>query len=140
MLCIRKGTLALPGRCANSEAWRSDGRVVPWRDGWGIAGSFSGIVFPLPIDPYDLEAVGIKHKLKQSVGLTNFSIRVIEEVEYLSTPEDVLIKKCFGQNEKLKAYVWSECLDQVERIFREHATDKGLRVINYHHLVIAKMG
>jgi hypothetical protein len=31
-------------------------------------------------------------KFNDSVGLTDFHIEVIEEIEYLSKPEDILIK------------------------------------------------
>lgn len=44
-------------------------------------------------------------------------MQFIEEVEYLSSPEDVLIHKCFGQSEKLKEIVWRECLRDVEEMF-----------------------
>lgn len=67
-----------------------------------------------------------------------FTIQVIEEIEYLEAPEDVLIKKCYGQKESVKDYVWKVCLKGVETIFRRYCTDKGLKVINYHHIVIAR--
>lgn len=71
-------------------------------------------------------------------GLTDINVELIEEFEYLSTPEDVLIKKCFGQNRKLRKIVWQECLQDVEGIFNKHATSKGLKIINYYHLLTAK--
>ncbi|MDQ0899945.1 hypothetical protein [Paenibacillus sp. V4I7] len=68
------------------------------------------------------------------------SVRVeqLEEIEYLSTPEDVLIKKCFGQSQKLREVVWQECLQDVEGIFNKYATSKGLKIINYYHLLTAR--
>jgi SAM-dependent methyltransferase len=75
--------------------------------------------------------------LKES-GLTDIDIELIEEYEYLSAPEDILIKKCFGQNRKLKEVVWKECFSDVEEIFNKHATTRGLKIINYYHLVTAK--
>lgn len=104
----------------------------------GIRTLFPGLYSPLPYDPYNFNAVEERHNFRQSVSLKVVNIQVIEEVEYLSTPEDVLIKKCFGQNEKLKKFVWSQCLKGVEEIFQKHSTEKGLKVINYHHMVTAK--
>ncbi|MDU0203973.1 class I SAM-dependent methyltransferase [Paenibacillus sp. PFR10] len=71
-------------------------------------------------------------------GLTDINVELLEEIEYLSTPEDVLIKKCFGQSKKLRDIVWQECLQDVERIFNKYATSKGLKIINYYHLLTAK--
>ncbi|OZB96139.1 class I SAM-dependent methyltransferase [Paenibacillus sp. XY044] len=106
----------------------------------GLRDLFPGLFSPLPYDPYNLDAVEERYKLYQSVGLSQVRIRLLEEVEYLSAPEDVLIKKCFGQSEELKDFVWSQCLKGVKEIFYKHATEKGIRVINYHHLITAKVG
>jgi hypothetical protein len=45
----------------------------------------------------------------------------------------------FGQTTALKEMVWKECLNDVEDIFNKNASSKGLKVINYHHLVTAKV-
>ncbi|MFS1513777.1 class I SAM-dependent methyltransferase [Chengkuizengella sp. SCS-71B] len=105
----------------------------------GLRDLFQGLYAPLPLDPYDIEKFEHKYNLNESYGLTNFEIKVVEEVEYLSRPEDVLIKKCFGQNDKLKQYVWQQCLKDVKEIFYQNASSKGLKVINYHHIVCAKV-
>lgn len=47
-------------------------------------------------------------RFNESVGLTDFNIEVIEEVQYLVTTEDILIKKCFGQNKIIKE-LFKEC-------------------------------
>ncbi len=65
-------------------------------------------------------------------------MRLFEEVEYLSRPEDVLNKKCLGQKESLKKIVWEACLQEVEEIFHRHATSQGLRVVNFHTLLIGR--
>lgn len=59
---------------------------------------FPGLYQPLP-DNY-MEEIQAKYE-RQLVdsGLERVGLEIIEEVEYLSTPEDVLIKKCFGQKE-----------------------------------------
>jgi len=103
----------------------------------GLRKLFPGLYNPMPVDPYDLEQLTNKFEFHKS-ELTDFHIEVIEEVEYLSTPEDVLIKKCYGQSQKLKEVAWRECLRDVEEIFYKNTTPKGLKVINYHHLVIAR--
>lgn len=104
----------------------------------GLREHFPGLYQPMPVDPYDLELIENKYNFKGSKGLTDFNIEVIEEEEYFSTPEDVLIKKCFGQNEALKEVAWRECLKDVEEIFYKNATSKGLKVTNYHHLITAR--
>ncbi|MDQ0232589.1 class I SAM-dependent methyltransferase [Metabacillus malikii] len=103
----------------------------------GLRDLFPGLYHPMPVNPYDLEYISRKFEFDKS-ELTDFNIEVIEEVEYLSTPEDVLIKKCFGQNEALKAVAWKECLKDIEEIFYKNATSKGLKVINYYHLITAR--
>jgi hypothetical protein len=90
---------------------------------------FPGLYSPFP-DNYHNDIKGkFEHQLSES-DLEKVELQIFEEVEYLSRPEDVLIKKCFGQKESLKKVVWQECLKDVEEIFLQHATPRGLRVIN----------
>jgi SAM-dependent methyltransferase len=67
----------------------------------GFRNLFPGLYHPMAVDPFDLEFLANKWEINKS-DLTDFNIEVIEEIEYLSKPEDVLIKKCFGQNKVLK--------------------------------------
>ncbi|GIN72803.1 hypothetical protein J14TS2_32780 [Bacillus sp. J14TS2] len=101
----------------------------------GLRRQFPGLYHPLPVNPFDLELIKNNYKMNE---LTDLDIEVIEEVEYLSTPEDILIKKCFGQSQTLKNVAWQKCLKDVEEIFDKNATSKGLKVINYHHLIIIR--
>jgi hypothetical protein len=98
---------------------------------------FPGLYEPLPDNYMDEIQAKYERQLADS-GLERVGLEIIEEVEYLSTPEDVLIKKCFGQKESLKRLVWQECLKDVEEIFYRHATSRGLKVINYHVLMIGR--
>lgn len=103
----------------------------------GFRSLFPGLYSPLP----DTHLKDIKVKYEQQLyesGLLDCELKMIEEVEYLVRPEDVLIKKCFGQKESLKKVVWQKCLHQVEEIFARHAVSKGLRVVNYHVLLSGK--
>lgn len=93
---------------------------------------------PLSYDPYDLDDLVTRYQFQRTAGLTDFQVQLVEEVEYLTRPEDVLIKKCFGQRKEVREYVWSACLRGVEQVFADHATDKGLRVINFHYVVKAR--
>jgi SAM-dependent methyltransferase len=106
----------------------------------GLRALFPGL-FYVPTSPWDktkaIQRVSEELQLSTS-QLTDTDIQVIEEVEYLISPEDVLLKKCFGQSKKLKDYVWKECLDDVKKIFNVNATNKGLRVINYYFLISAR--
>ncbi|MDQ0888917.1 SAM-dependent methyltransferase [Paenibacillus sp. V4I9] len=96
---------------------------------------FPGLYSPRPKpEPNDL----LRELKLDDSGLNDIKVELLEEIEYLSTPEDVLLKKCFGQNKKLREIVWKECLQDVEGIFNKHATSKGLKIINYYHLLSAK--
>ncbi|OIB00455.1 hypothetical protein AK95_00195 [Paenibacillus sp. LC231] len=103
----------------------------------GLRSLFPGLYSPFP-DNYlnDIKAK-FERQLSES-DLEKVELQIFEEVEYLLRPEDVLIKKCFGQKESLKKIVWQECLKDVEDIFLQHATPRGLRVMNYHALMIGK--
>ena len=104
----------------------------------GLRALFPGLYKPLPRDPYDFGKLEAYYKFEESKGLSNFRIQVIEEIEYLSTPDDLLNKKCFGQTKAVKEIVWDKCFKDVSNIFEKNASEKGLKVINYHHIVSAK--
>lgn len=112
--------------------------LYPGMTDGGLRDLFPNLYDPLPYNPFDIDYVMNLWKFKESVGLTDFNVQVIEEIEYLSSPEDVLIKRCFGQNEIIKELVWRECLKDVEKIFCNNAAAKGLKVINYYHLVTSR--
>lgn len=100
----------------------------------GFRSLFPGLYSSLPDTHLDDMKVKYEQQLYES-GLTDGELKIIEEVEYLLRPEDVLIKKCFGQKESLKKVVWQKCLHRVEEVFARHAVSKGLRVVNYHVLL-----
>lgn len=103
----------------------------------GLRRLFPGLYSPLP-DHYLTDIHSKYERQLAESNLMKLDLQIFEEVEYLSSPEDVLIKKCFGQKESLKQIVWRECLNEVEEIFARHAAPKGLRVVNYHALMIGK--
>ncbi|MZQ81207.1 methyltransferase domain-containing protein [Paenibacillus sp. 5J-6] len=103
----------------------------------GLRSHFPGLYSPFP-DNY-LEDIKVKFEGQLSESnLEKVELQIFEEVEFLSRPEDVLIKKCFGQKETLKKIVWQECLQDVEEIFMRYATPRGLKVVNYHALMIGQ--
>lgn len=104
----------------------------------GLRELFPGLYSPLTYNIYDLTPLVNDLKLQEN-HLNLIEIQMIEESEYLATPEDVLMKKCFGQNRKLKEFVWQNCLRGVEEIFHKNATSKGLKVTNYYRIVTARM-
>jgi SAM-dependent methyltransferase len=71
-------------------------------------------------------------------GLVEVRSELLVETEYLASAEDVLIKKCFGQNERLHDAVWEACLRDVEKIFDRYASPLGLQVTNCYYLVTAR--
>ena len=112
--------------------------LYPGRTDGGLRELFPDLYDPLPHDPFDIDYIMNLWGFKDSVGLKDFQIQVIEETEYLKTPEDILIKRCFGQNEIIKELVWHECLEDVENIFHKNSTANGLKVVNYYYLVTSK--
>lgn len=103
----------------------------------GLRNLFPGLYTPFPENYLDEVKVKFERQLSES-GLEEAELVIFEEVEYLSRPEDVLHKKCFGQSEALKKMVWRECLNDVEEIFRQNATPRGLKVVNYHALMVGR--
>ncbi|MBD3918413.1 class I SAM-dependent methyltransferase [Paenibacillus sp. PR3] len=103
----------------------------------GLRRLFPGLYTPLP-DNYLADIQSRYDRQLSESNLKRIDLQIFEEVEFLSSPEDVLIKKCFGQKESLKKIVWDECLREVEDIFARHSTPKGLRVVNYHALMIGQ--
>lgn len=101
----------------------------------GLRSLFAGLYSPLSDNYLNEIKEKFEYQLSES-GLGEVELHLFEEIEYLSSPEDVL--KCFGQSEKLKEIVWRECLSNVEEIFHRNATPKGLRVVNYHAITIGK--
>ncbi|QYR21979.1 class I SAM-dependent methyltransferase [Paenibacillus sp. sptzw28] len=104
----------------------------------GLRALFPGLYSPLNWNKDQAIQQLSDHLGLPDSGLSDIDIQVIEETEYLSTPEDVLIKKCFGQTKSLKEFVWRECFGGVEEIFNKHAAPRGLRVTNYYYIVTAR--
>jgi ubiquinone/menaquinone biosynthesis C-methylase UbiE len=103
----------------------------------GLRSLFPGLYSPLPDNYLDDIKVKLERQLSES-NLEKIEWQIFEEVEYLSNPVDVLIKKCFGQKESLKKTVRQECLKDVEEIFHRNTTPRGLRVVNYHAWIIGR--
>lgn len=103
----------------------------------GFRKLFPGLYFQIPDDWLHQVRLECERVLEES-KLTKIDIQIIEETEYISTPEDVLIKKCFGQSQKMKEIVWRECFNDVEDIFYKNATPRGLKVTNYYSIVTGR--
>jgi ubiquinone/menaquinone biosynthesis C-methylase UbiE len=125
------------GNLEGSRIIKKGGTVIEFHhlgtDG-GLRELFPRLYSPLPRNWNSMERVESELKITENT-LSNLEIQIIEETEYLLRPEDVLIKKCFGQNAALKKDVWEKCLKEVEDVFHRNATDKGLEIMNSYSLV-----
>lgn len=88
----------------------------------------------IPVTPF----IDVLNSRLTNSGLKDIDIQKVEEIEYLATPEDVLLKKCFGQNKKVKEFARQNCLRGIEEIFYKHATSQGIKTTNIYYIITAK--
>ncbi|HEX5564816.1 MAG TPA: class I SAM-dependent methyltransferase [Sporosarcina sp.] len=68
---------------------------------------------------------------------TYYRIQTYHAIEYLKTPHDVVLYRCFGQTPELIYEVMETSLPEITRIFNEHATVDGLPITFSRYIVRA---
>jgi SAM-dependent methyltransferase len=108
-------------------------------DGNGVGGEL-GLMFPGLFAPPEKgtpvwDKIGAY--LAQS-GLQIIERRVLREIVYIPSAEDILTLVCFGQNERFRGYVREACFRDIERQFDRHREDRGIRTTGFYYLIHAK--
>ncbi|MFC3210372.1 class I SAM-dependent methyltransferase [Planomicrobium okeanokoites] len=103
-------------------------------------GDFSGKeladLFPGFFNP--LKGTPILDKIKgvlQECSFTKTEIEIIETIEYLHEPMDVIRYGCFGQSLNLISAVEKEGLINIKRIFEKEAGRKGLSITHSRYMI-----
>ncbi|MCI1593109.1 class I SAM-dependent methyltransferase [Heyndrickxia oleronia] len=82
----------------------------------------------------------ILNTLKQRLEQSHFSFAVVEIVnslEYLQSPIDVIKYRCFGQNPNIFHRIKEENIDEITRIFKQNTSENGLPITFSHYIVRA---
>ncbi|PGM57366.1 SAM-dependent methyltransferase [Bacillus sp. AFS053548] len=80
--------------------------------------------------------------IRQRVELSKFEsveIQVINSFEFLHTPLDVLILRCFGQKQSLIKDIIENNFLEVKRIFEQNATNEGLPITFSRYILRAQV-
>ena len=70
-------------------------------------------------------------------GFTSSSLEVINSIEYISSPIDLLKFRCFGQHPSIFEILKQKNLSEVTRVFERTASEKGLAITYSRYLVRA---
>ncbi|MGG2027087.1 methyltransferase domain-containing protein [Gottfriedia sp. S16(2024)] len=79
--------------------------------------------------------------IKQRLGQSRFKdveIQVVNSIEFLHTPIDVLKLRCFGQTQSLLKEQTENNLSEVKRIFEQNAQKNGLPITYSRYIVRAR--
>ena len=76
----------------------------------------------------------IQDRLANS-GFTSTSLEVINSIEYICSPIDLLKFRCFGQNPSIYETLKEKNLSEVLIVFEQNATEKGLAITFSRYLV-----
>ncbi len=80
----------------------------------------------------------IKQRLDQS-RFEGVEIQVVNSIEFLHTPIDVLKLRCFGQKQSLLKQQIEDNLSKVRRLFEQNATNEGLPITFSRYIVRARV-
>ena len=120
---------------------RPGGRVILFHpgdsngEGGELGRCFPGL-FSLP--PVGTPGLNKIMKLLEASGLTEIQMNILQEKIWIPTPDDILKMVCFGQSERFVQYVTETCYDHIRTLFKEKATEKGIRVTNFYYLFQAR--
>lgn len=76
-------------------------------------------------------------KRMEESNFKHFQIEVVNSIEFLRTPMDIIAMRCFGQKPKIQEILIEENLLQISNIFKRHATNNGLPITLSRYLVHA---
>ncbi|MEH7011303.1 methyltransferase domain-containing protein [Neobacillus niacini] len=78
--------------------------------------------------------------IQQRFEMSHFAqtdVEVVNSIEYLHNPEDVIKYRCFGQHPLIYETLLKENLLEITRIFEQHAVSEGLPVTFSRYIVRA---
>lgn len=131
---IRKGPTSAYTRLA--DIVKSGGRVVGLHPG-DTSGQELKDWFP---NLFKQAKVSIKDVLEERLTKSSFteaSIEGMNTIEYIESPIDVIKMRCFGQKDTIFLQLIKEHFEDVNRIFDDNATSKGLPVTFSRYIVRA---
>lgn len=104
-------------------------------------GDDSGIELPNLFPDLFKQSVGntlsrIKDRLDQS-ELSHIDIEIVDSVEYLQSPIDVLKLRCFGQTQTVFKLLRDENMQKIRKIFEQNALSEGLPITFQRYIVRA---
>jgi SAM-dependent methyltransferase len=78
----------------------------------------------------------IYHRLEIS-NFSHLEVEVVNSIEYLHTPLDVIKLRCFGQNPDVYKTLKEENLSDISKIFEQNTTKEGLPITFSRYIVRA---
>ncbi|MDN4493564.1 class I SAM-dependent methyltransferase [Ureibacillus aquaedulcis] len=93
-------------------------------------------LFPKLFEP--VYGTPILETIKERLANSNFSItslEVLNSVEYIESPIDVLKLRCFGQKPSIYKLLYEKNLSEVTNIFEQNATNEGLPITFSRYLI-----
>ncbi|WP_430786596.1 class I SAM-dependent methyltransferase [Virgibacillus flavescens] len=76
----------------------------------------------------------VKQRIEKS-SFSTYELETITSREYIHSPEDVIMLRCFGQVPSVYETLIEENLLEVSKIFDEHKTKYGLPITNSRYIV-----
>ncbi|WHY86805.1 methyltransferase domain-containing protein [Neobacillus novalis] len=87
-----------------------------------------------------LQGTPILDTINQRLEISKFShseVEVVNSIEYLHTPLDVIKLRCFGQNPIVYETLKEENLSDISKIFEQNTTNEGLPITFSRYIVRA---
>ena len=132
---IRKGpTSAYPFL---QNVVKSEGTVIGLHPGDDVHKELP-ILFPNLFEP----SIGtpILDLLNKRIESSNFSysnIEIINSIEFIHSPLDLLKLRCFGQHQSIYETLKEHDLEKINKIFNQHSTKEGLPITLSRYLIRA---
>lgn len=89
-----------------------------------------------------LQGTPILDTIYQRLEISDFAhseVEVVNSMEYLHTPLDVIKLRCFGQDPEVYETVKNENLAAITKIFEQNTSEKGLPITYSRYLVRASV-